>query len=150
MKRGLEGICCGKVCTICAKSFYNYNALQQIAYFTVVFVFGPLAILTGIAMSPAVVNHFPWYPRIFGGRQSARSKHFLTMLSFLGFIAVHVALVIATGFTRNMNHIVMGTDDQSTVGMWLGLVGVGVVVLSWFVAHYISWNHPRGSMPSNL
>ena len=34
--------------------FYNYNALQQIAYFTVVFVFGPLAILTGIAMSPAV------------------------------------------------------------------------------------------------
>jgi methionine sulfoxide reductase catalytic subunit len=39
--------------------FYGYNALQQIAYFTVVFVFGPLAILTGIAMSPAVVNRFP-------------------------------------------------------------------------------------------
>ena len=47
--------------------FYGYNALQQIAYFTVVFVFGPLAILTGIAMSPAVVNRFPWYARIFGG-----------------------------------------------------------------------------------
>ena len=64
--------------------FYGYNALQQIAYFTVVFVFGPLAIATGIAMSPAVVNRFPWYARIFGGRQSARSIHFLTMLSFLG------------------------------------------------------------------
>jgi methionine sulfoxide reductase catalytic subunit len=60
--------------------FYGYNALQQIAYFVAVFVFGVLAILTGIAMSPAVVNRFPWYARIFGGRQAARSIHFLTML----------------------------------------------------------------------
>ena len=65
------------------------------------------------------------------------------MLSFLGFIVVHVGLVIVTGFVRNMNHIVMGTDDQKTIGMWLGLAGIGVVVLSWFVAHYLSWNHPR-------
>ena len=43
-----------------------------------------------------------------------------------------------------MNHIVMGTDDQSTGGMIWGFVGIGVVVLSWFVAHYLSWNHPRG------
>ena len=124
--------------------FYTYNALQQIAYFTVVFVFGPLAILTGIAMSPAVVNHFPWYARIFGGRQSARSIHFLTMFSFLAFLAVHVTLIAMTGFAQNMNHIVMGTDDQNTIGMRLGFVGIGVVVVSWFVAHYISWNHPRG------
>ncbi|MGA2648292.1 MAG: molybdopterin-dependent oxidoreductase [Candidatus Sulfotelmatobacter sp.] len=123
--------------------FYGYNALQQIAYFTVVFVFGPLAILTGIAMSPAVVNHFPWYPRIFAGRQSARSIHFLTMLSFFAFLVVHVTLVVMTGFTRNMNHIVMGTDYQNRIGMWLGLVGIGVVVLSWVVAHYLSW-HQRG------
>ena len=124
--------------------FYGYNALQQIAYFTVVFVFGPLAIATGIAMSPAVVNRFPWYARIFGGRQSARSIHFLTMFSFLAFLVVHVTLIVMTGFARNMNHIVMGTDDQNPVGMYLGFVGIGVVVLSWIVAHYISWNHPRG------
>jgi len=123
--------------------FYGYNALQQIAYFTVVFVFGPLAILTGIAMSPAVVNHFPWYARIFGGRQSARSIHFLTMLSFFAFLVVHVTLVVMTGFARNMNHIVLGTDDQGHMGMWLGFVGIVVVVLSWFGAHYLSWNHPR-------
>jgi DMSO/TMAO reductase YedYZ molybdopterin-dependent catalytic subunit/thiosulfate reductase cytochrome b subunit len=123
--------------------FYGYNALQQIAYFTVFFVFGPLAIATGIAMSPAVVNRFPWYARIFGGRQSARSIHFLTMLSFLAFLGVHVTLVVMTGFARNMNHIVMGTDDQGHLGMYLGFVGIGVVVLSWVVAHYISWNHPR-------
>jgi methionine sulfoxide reductase catalytic subunit len=66
--------------------FYGYNALQQIAYFAVVFVFGPLAIATGIAMSPAVVNRFPWYAKIFGGRQSARSIHFLTMLSGSPFV----------------------------------------------------------------
>ena len=124
--------------------FYGYNALQQIAYFTVVFVFGPLAMLTGIAMSPAVVNRFPWYARIFGGRQSARSIHFLTMLSFFAFLVVHVTLVVMTGFARNMNHIVLGTDDQRHLGMYLGFVGIGVVVLSWVVAHYISWNHPRG------
>jgi len=124
--------------------FYGYNALQQIAYFTVFFAFGPLAIATGLAMSPAVVNRFPWYARIFGGRQSARSIHFLTMLSFLSFLVVHITLVVMTGFARNMNHIVMGTDDQRPVGMYLGFVGIGVVIVSWFVAHYISWNHPRG------
>ena len=123
--------------------FYGYNALQQIAYFVVVFVFGPLAILTGIAMSPAVVNHIPWYARMFGGRQSARSLHFLTMLSFVGFLVVHVTLVVMTGFTRNMNHIILGTDNYNHLGIILGFIGIGVVILTWIVAHYISWFWPR-------
>ncbi|HVU33514.1 MAG TPA: molybdopterin-dependent oxidoreductase [Opitutaceae bacterium] len=123
--------------------FYGYNALQQIAYFTVVFVFGPLAILTGIAMSPAVVNRFGWYARIFGGRQSARSLHFLVMLGFLAFIVVHVTLVAMTGFARNMNHIVLGMDGAQRTGEYLGFAGIAVVVLSWVVAHYVSWSHPR-------
>src|SRR5689334_12161630 len=87
--------------------FYGYNALQQIAYFAVFLLFGPVAILTGIAMSPAVVNRFPGYPRLFGGRQAARSIHFLTMVGFLAFLVVHITLVVMTGFARNMNHIVM-------------------------------------------
>ncbi|MEO7086539.1 MAG: molybdopterin-dependent oxidoreductase [Gemmatimonadaceae bacterium] len=123
--------------------FFGYNAFQQLAYFVVFFVLGPLAILTGIAMSPAVVNRFRWYARIFGGRQAARSIHFLTMLSFAGFIVVHVTMIVVTGFVRNMNHIVLGTDDQRSLGVMLGLVGVAVVVLSWVAAHYISWHHPR-------
>ena len=65
------------------------------------------------------------------------------MLSFLAFIVVHVTLVAMTGFVRNMNHIVMGTDDQNRMGMILGLVGIGLVVLSWIAAHYISWFYPR-------
>jgi DMSO/TMAO reductase YedYZ molybdopterin-dependent catalytic subunit/thiosulfate reductase cytochrome b subunit len=123
--------------------YYGYNALQQLAYFAVVFVFGPLAILTGISMSPAAVNRFPWYAKLFGGRQSARSIHFLTMFSFLAFIVVHVTLIVMTGFARNMNHIVMGTDDQNRLGMILGFAAIGAVVLSWIAAHYISWVYPR-------
>jgi methionine sulfoxide reductase catalytic subunit len=123
--------------------FYGYNALQQIAYFSVFALFGPVAILTGIAMSPAIVNRFPWYARLFGGRQSARSIHFLTMAGFLAFLVVHVTLVVMTGFVRNMNHIVMGTDDASKAGMVWGLVGIGLVMATWIVAHYISWSHPR-------
>jgi DMSO/TMAO reductase YedYZ molybdopterin-dependent catalytic subunit/thiosulfate reductase cytochrome b subunit len=123
--------------------FYGYNALQQIAYFTVVFVFGVLAILTGIAMSPAVVNRFSWYAKLFGGRQAARSIHFLVMVGFVSFLAVHVLLVVMTGFARNMNHIVLGTDDQARLGMVLGFVGIGLVGASWIIAHYLSWKRPR-------
>ena len=92
--------------------FYGYNALQQLAYFAVVFIFGPLSILTGIAMSPALANRFPLYPRLFGGRQAARSIHFVLLLGYIAFLIVHVTLVTLTGFARNMNHIVLGTDDQ--------------------------------------
>ena len=123
--------------------YYGYNALQQIVYFAFVFVFGPLATLTGIAMSPAAVNRFPWYAKLFGGRQSGRSIHFLTMLGFCVFIVVHVTLVMMTGFVRNMNHIVMGTDGRNRLGMILGFAGIGVVVLSWIAAHYVSWFYPR-------
>lgn len=123
--------------------FYGYNALQQLAYFAVVLIFGPLSILTGIAMAPALTNRFPWYARLFGGRQSARSIHFILLLSYVAFLIVHVTLVVMTGFARNMNHIVLGTDDQNPLGMILGFVGIGVVILSWIVAHQISWKFPR-------
>jgi methionine sulfoxide reductase catalytic subunit len=123
--------------------FYGYNALQQLAYFATIFCMAPLAILTGMAMSPALVNRFPAYAKIFGGRQSARSLHFLNLLGFVGFIVVHVTLVALTGFERNMNHIVLGTDDTRPGGMILGLIGIAIVAASWIAAHYISWFFPR-------
>ena len=124
--------------------FYGYNALQQLAYFGTVFVMAPLAILTGMAMSPALDNRFPRYTKIFGGRQGARSIHFLVLVGFVGFVMIHVALIALTGFQRNMNHIVLGTDDLGSAGMILGFVGIAVVLLSWVAAHYISWFFPRG------
>jgi sulfoxide reductase catalytic subunit YedY len=48
--------------------FYQFNPLQQLSYFATIFVMEPLSILTGIAMSPAVDNRFPLFPKLFGNR----------------------------------------------------------------------------------
>jgi methionine sulfoxide reductase catalytic subunit len=123
--------------------YFDYNALQQLAYFGVVFIMAPLSILTGIAMSPAVDNAFPWYPRLFGGRQGARSIHFLLLCGYLGFTIVHVTLVVATGAQRNFNHIVLGTDGSGMLGLILGCTGLAAVVASWIAAHIVAWRYPR-------
>jgi len=124
--------------------FYHFNALQQISYFAVVFVLAPIALLSGMAMSPAIENRFHWLPKLFGNRQGARSVHFLVMLAFVVFIIIHVAMVAATGLTRNMNHITVGTDNPSSyAGLYIGLGIVLFTVAFGFLAHWISWQRPR-------
>ena len=124
--------------------FYHYNALQQLSYFGVVFILAPLAMLTGMAMSPAIENRFHWYPKLFGNRQSARSIHFLVMIGYCIFIIIHVALVAATGLVRNMNHIVMGTDDaNSYTGLYIGIAIIAAIIGFCFFAHWLSWNKQR-------
>jgi methionine sulfoxide reductase catalytic subunit len=123
--------------------FYSYNALQSLAYFGVVFVLAPLAIVTGPSMSPAFTARFRWYPKLPGNRQVGRSLHFLVMCAFVLFIIAHVSMVVLTGLARNMNHIVVGTDSTSPMGLYLGLIGIGVVVLLNALAHYMAWKRPR-------
>ncbi|MGZ3788183.1 MAG: molybdopterin-dependent oxidoreductase [Bacteriovorax sp.] len=124
--------------------FYQFNPLQHLAYFFIVFVLAPMMILTGIAMSPSLDNRFKFYPRIFGNRQINRSLHFLGLVLFLGFLVVHVSLVAITGFSRNMNHIVFGSDDMhSKMGIILGILAIVFVTLVCFVAHQIAWRTPR-------
>ena len=123
--------------------FYQYNALQQLAYFGVVFVLAPLAMLTGPSMSPAFTARFPWYPKLPGNRQIGRSIHFLIMCAFVVFIIGHVTMVMLTGFVRNMNHIVVGTDSANPIGLYLGLVGVGVIIAVNGIANWMAWRHPR-------
>ncbi|MGO8745665.1 MAG: molybdopterin-dependent oxidoreductase [Thermoguttaceae bacterium] len=123
--------------------FYHYNALQQLAYFGVVFLLAPLAMLTGPSMSPAFTARFTWYPKLPGNRQIGRSIHFLIMCAFVMFIIAHVTMVALHGFVRNMNHIVMGTDSTNPMGLYLGLAGIGVVVLLNVFANWIAWRHPR-------
>src|SRR5689334_14918140 len=108
--------------------FYHYNALQQLVYFGVVFILAPLAVLTGPSMSPALTNRFKWYPQLPGNRQIGRSLHFLIMCAFVIFLVGHVTLVAITGLVRNMTHIVVGTDDTRLMGVYLGLLGLVVVV----------------------
>jgi DMSO/TMAO reductase YedYZ molybdopterin-dependent catalytic subunit len=123
--------------------FYQYNPLQQLSYFVVVFVLAPLAILSGPSMSPALTNRFRWYPKLPGNRQIGRSLHFLVMCAFVVFLVVHVAMVASTGFVRNMNHIVLGSDDNSLKGVYVGLVGVAVIVAVNASANWLAWSRPR-------
>jgi thiosulfate reductase cytochrome b subunit len=123
--------------------FYQFNPLQQISYFCVVFVMAPLSMLTGVAMSPALESRFPWYGKLFCGRQGARSLHFMLLLGYLGFTAVHVAMIAITGFTKNMNHITRGADDSKPTGMIIGLGIIGMTGASWFMAHWLSWRRAR-------
>jgi len=124
-------------------AFYRYNALQQLSYFGVVFVLAPLAMLTGPSMSPAFTARFPWYPKLPGNRQVGRSIHFLIMCAFVAFVLTHVGMVALTGLARNMNHIVVGTDNANPIGMYLGLIGIGVVVFVNGFANWMAWKHPR-------
>lgn len=123
--------------------FFLYNPLQQLSYFAVVFLLAPLSLLTGIAMSPAFDSRFQWYAKLFGGRQKARSLHFLLLVGYTAFITIHVGLVVATGAAQNMNHIVRGTDDANPLGWVLGLAGIATAIAACIAAHWLSWNRPR-------
>ncbi|AUX38276.1 oxidoreductase [Sorangium cellulosum] len=105
-----------------------YNPLQQLTYFVVVFVLAPLQIVTGLMMSPALGARFPWFARLLGGRQAARSLHFLGLVAFSLFLFVHAALVVAHGFGAEMANIVLGSEAASRpLAVALGLAGIALV-----------------------
>lgn len=106
-----------------------FNAVQQLAYFFIIFILSPLQIITGIMMSPALSARFPKFPAIVGGRQAARSLHFIGLLVFTGFIIVHISLVIAHGFEREMAKIVLGNEGSShALATTIGLLAIAAVI----------------------
>ncbi len=86
----------------------KYNILQKLAYGSVVFVMLPLMILTGITMAPTFDANFGWLLPVFGGRQSARSIHFLCAWGLVGFTLVHLAMVLLAGPIHEVRSIVTG------------------------------------------
>lgn len=86
----------------------RYNVLQKLAYATILFIVAPLIVLTGLAMSPTIDTAFPWLLTLFGGRQAARTIHFIACFSLVGFIVIHVLQVVFTGFLNNMCSMVTG------------------------------------------
>jgi thiosulfate reductase cytochrome b subunit len=86
----------------------RYNVLQKIAYLAVIFVLVPLIILAGLSMSPRIDAAFPWLPALFGGRQSARTIHFVCAFALLAFVAIHVVMVLLSGVWNNMRAMVTG------------------------------------------
>lgn len=86
----------------------DYNPLQKLAYTGVFFVLTPVIILSGFAMSPQLDVAFNWLPAMFGGRQSARSFHFILTFLFALFTFGHVVMVASTGIVNNMRSIITG------------------------------------------
>ncbi|MGE3152936.1 MAG: cytochrome b/b6 domain-containing protein [Nitrospiraceae bacterium] len=86
----------------------HYNVLQKLAYAAVILGLGPLIVLTGLTMSPTIDAAAPWLLDLFGGRQSARTIHFLACFAFVGFIVIHVSQVILTGFVNHLRSMITG------------------------------------------
>jgi len=123
--------------------YFRFDALQQLSYFAVVFIAAPLAILSGLAMSPALDNRFNWYQRLFGNRQLARSMHFLVMVIFLAFFTVHMIMVASTGFSKNLNGITLGVNDYNLNGVVLALLLIAITIAFNVWAVRFSWTHTR-------
>lgn len=86
----------------------RYNILQKLSYIGVIFILVPLMIGTGLAMSPGMNAGLPWLVDLFGGRQSARSIHFLAAFALLGFFFVHMAMVLLAGPYNEVRSIITG------------------------------------------
>lgn len=85
-----------------------YNILQKLAYGGVLVVLLPGIILTGLAMSPAIDAAWHWLPEMFGGRQSARSIHFLCAAGLVAFFVVHIAMVVLAGPVNEVRSMITG------------------------------------------
>lgn len=86
----------------------RYNVLQKLAYAGVLFLLLPLAIATGLTMSPDLDAAFPWLLELFGGRQSARSLHFLAAAGLVAFFVVHIAMVLLAGPWNEVRSMITG------------------------------------------
>lgn len=86
----------------------RYNILQKLTYLGVILVVLPGLILTGLTMSPGMNAAAPWLLDLVGGRQSARTIHFISAALLVGFIILHVALVFLAGFWNETRSMVTG------------------------------------------
>ena len=86
----------------------RYNILQKLSYIAVIFVFLPLIVLTGLTMSPGMDAAWPWLLDLFGGRQSARSIHFICAFALLAFIVVHLVMVVLAGPINEIGSMITG------------------------------------------
>jgi len=86
----------------------HYNVLQKLAYLAVIFVLLPLMVLTGMAMSPRIDSFLPGWVDLIGGRQSARTIHFICAWLLVGFVLIHVFEAAVSGLWNNLCSMVTG------------------------------------------
>lgn len=108
----------------------RYNGIQLLSYFVTVFVAAPLAFLTGVRVSPLWPKKTSKLNGVFP-IEIARALHFPVMIYFVGFVIVHVTLVLATGALRNLNHMYASTNDVNWIGFWIFAASLLVMVAGW-------------------
>lgn len=119
------------------------DAIQKLTYAGVIFVLAPFQILTGAAQSPAVEARFPWYVRLWGGRQGARSLHFLGLVAFIGFIAVHLMMVGFWGWAQLNALMIFGAVGHLGWALAASLAIIAAIVAVHIAATVWSLNSPR-------
>jgi DMSO/TMAO reductase YedYZ molybdopterin-dependent catalytic subunit/thiosulfate reductase cytochrome b subunit len=126
--------------------YHPFNALQELTYCAVIFLLSPLAILTGLAQSPALLSRLPRPLQRFEDKQFSRSVHFLTLVGFGGFLVVHLGVVIWHGFSREMNKIVLGEEhSRSRRGAAIGMGIVAGTAAFHVLANLASSKRPRAT-----
>ena len=86
----------------------RYNVLQKLTYLGVIFILLPALVLAGLAMSPGMDALVPQVPALFGGRQGARTVHFICAWLLVLFVVVHVVMVILSGLWNNIRSMITG------------------------------------------
>ena len=86
----------------------RYNVLQSLTYLIVIFVLLPLVVFAGLAMSPRLDSVFMGWVDLLGGRQSARSLHFIAAAGLLLFTLIHVFEVIVAGVWNELRSMITG------------------------------------------
>ncbi|HLJ79967.1 MAG TPA: molybdopterin-dependent oxidoreductase [Ktedonobacterales bacterium] len=131
-----------------------YDPLQQLSYFAVVFILAPFQIATALAQSPAVEARFPWYVNLWGGRQAARSLHFIGMMLFIGFILIHTTFVFLVssspdglpGLVGNFGLILLGQDTSHHGAAVAGVLCLIILIFAtYFVTSWLSRKHPTAA-----
>ncbi|TFD08047.1 hypothetical protein E3T35_18830 [Cryobacterium sp. TMT1-2-2] len=108
----------------------HYNALQLLSYFVVVFIAAPIALVTGLRMSPGLSARFRRLDHVFP-LPVARKLHFAVLIFFVAFIVVHVTLVLTTGARANLNHMYAARNDTGWLGVWIFVGALLVTAAIW-------------------
>ncbi|MGP9660267.1 cytochrome b/b6 domain-containing protein [Arthrobacter sp. AOP36-C1-22] len=111
----------------------NYNSLQLLAYFAIVFIAAPLAAITGVRMSSAWPKGHRRLDKAFP-IELARRIHFPVMVFFVGFVIVHVVLVFSTGMLANLNHMYAAREGAGWLGFGFFAASLAVMVAAWLLA----------------
>lgn len=119
-----------------------YNGLQILTYFVTVFVAAPLALVTGLGMSPALSTRFGRISKVFS-IQLARSAHALVMVWFVVFIVTHVTMVLITAAVPNLNMMFAARDSDGPVGVVVFGVALAIIIAAWLWATPFTRHHPR-------